>query len=175
MVGLLGRPMRIASVALAGMPLSLRPSARAGSLVGGFAHDAQVAGADIVQVGDFGQQVGLGQRQSTIGLVEIDAARRPGARLLVDLYRGELVLEEVGPRFLDQLAAPCHIGISLDGLQADVLVGLEQLVVAHQLGITQALDLVAREHAVEQHLGQGDRAAGTGVVPVRLPVGVAPG
>src|SRR5690606_31299394 len=57
--------------------------------------DAQVAGADVVQVGLLGCQVGLGQSQAGVGLFGIDAAAHAGLELSLQLVKCVFVLDVV--------------------------------------------------------------------------------
>ena len=120
------------------------------------ADDARIACRNVVQVGIGRGQVNVGKRQTARRLLDVDplADARIGA-LLELLIRG-LVLDVVFLGEIDLIAVTHHIEVGATGLEGDVLGGVEQFEIAHQLGFAEALDLAGGRKAVEQHLAQAE-------------------
>ena len=119
-----------------------------------FANDAEIACAHIMEVSQFGQQIGLGQSETATGLFDVNATTHPCFGTLFHQATSLLVFNIVLLGGLDQFAVARHIGIGLHGLQRGRLGSFGQLVVTRQLGIAKPFDLIGREQAVKQHLVQ---------------------
>ena len=94
MAALLRSATSIACAAVVGRPTA-NDCGRGGLLHRRFADDAQIARHHVVQVGDVGGQVGLGQCHARRRLLDVDTAADAGAKTRVDLLVVEAMLDVV--------------------------------------------------------------------------------
>lgn len=137
---------------------------REGDVRGSLVDDALVTRGDVMQVGRLGGQVDFGQRQTAGCLLEIDAAAATGLGAAQQLFERRAVLNVVVFGKIDEEAVAQHVKVGAACFEGDVVDRLEEFVVAHQLGLVQSFDFVARGKAVEQHLVEADQLAGAIVV-----------
>ena len=107
-----------------------------------------------MQVGAFGEPVGLGQGEAAEGLFQVDPTAYAGFYAAFDLVDGFLV---DGPVFLGeggQFAVAQYVEIGAGGFVGYFVSGAEQFEVAGGAGKAEALDVVAGGKAVEQDLPQ---------------------
>ena len=128
------------------------------------ADEALVAGADVVEVGGFSDQVDFGQRQAAAGLFEVDAAADAALGAFFDLVVGGFVLDVVVFGEVDELAVAQDVEGGAAGFEGDAFGGVEEFVVADELGFVEAADFVPRREAVEDHLVEAEQDAAAGVV-----------
>ncbi|MNQ94100.1 hypothetical protein D3C85_1096010 [compost metagenome] len=147
-----------------------------------FADDAGVTRRDIVQVGDFVDQVGFGQTETAVDLFQVHAAADALRHALQDLLVDALVDGVVVFRDLNQLAVAHHVDEGARRFQALLFSGGQVLEIAGAAGIVQLLDLVYGHETLEQVLVQRggvamavERTAVDGTVGLRLAQALATG
>ena len=140
----------------------------------GFTHDAQITGADVVQVGGFSGEVGVGQGQPSVGLFGVHASPHASFDLGLQLVLHIAVLHVIVLGQFYQLAVALHVDVGAGGFQGGLFGGGQELEVAGELGMTQALDFTAGLQAVPQHLvGTQGHAVAVEALRFRVAVGDA--
>ena len=100
-----------------------------------------------MQVGGFGDEVGLGQRQARIGLLGVDAAAHAGLDARLDLLGGLPVLHHAVLGERNQLAEALHVVERARSLQRGLLAGVEQLEITAQALVAGAALYLASDAA----------------------------
>ena len=129
----------------------------AGVGIGRIADQAAVALRHIVQVGPLSGEVGIGQCQPCAGLFEIDTTRHAGTRSRLDLGLDVLVLHVVVFGQLDQATEAHDVVVGAGGFERGLLAHIDELEVARQPGVAEAVDFPVGGQAVPQHLGDVER------------------
>jgi hypothetical protein len=123
------------------------------------ADEALVAGADVVEVGGFGDQVDFGEGEAAAGLFEVDATADAALGAAFNLVVGGFVLDVVVFGEVDEEAVAQDVEVGTTGFEGDGFGGVEEFVVADELGFVEAADFVAGGEAVEDHLVEAEQDA----------------
>ena len=118
------------------------------------AHHATVALHHIVEVVALGHQIGLRQRQTTAGLLQVHATTHARLLALAQLPQRHLVGAEVFARQLFHFAVTLHIQIRRNDIVGQVFGGRAQIVELGQLLEAQLADIAAGGETIKDQLTQ---------------------